>query len=45
VPIATTTRFFRRFPVEGLVLQKSEAGKPHFFLENFANAPQVQIDR
>ena len=46
VPIATTTRFFNRVPVEGLVLQKSpEGGKPHFFLENFANAREVQIDR
>lgn len=46
VPIVTPTRFFEKFPVEGLVLQKSpDAGGPHFFLENFANAAQVQIDR
>jgi LmbE family N-acetylglucosaminyl deacetylase len=46
VPIATATRFFQKFPIEGLVLQKEPDGdRPHFFLENFANANQVQINR
>jgi LmbE family N-acetylglucosaminyl deacetylase len=46
VPIATPKRFFERFPTEGLVLQKSpDGGRLHFFLENFANAVQVQINR
>jgi N-acetylglucosamine malate deacetylase 2 len=46
IPIVTATRFFQKFPVEGLVLQKNpDAGRPHFFLENFANASQVQINR
>ena len=45
IPIATATRFFQKFPVEGLALQKKpDAGRPHFFLENFANATQVQIN-
>lgn len=46
VPIATATRFFRRFPAEGLVLQKApDGGRPHFFLEHYANDHRVQIDR
>ncbi len=46
IPIETTTRFFKRFPVEGLVLRKSpSSGGCHFFLQNFANAPQVKITR
>lgn len=45
VPIATATRFFRRFPVEGLVLQRAPDGGRHFFSEEFANDHRVQIDR
>jgi LmbE family N-acetylglucosaminyl deacetylase len=45
VPIATVARFFRRFPVEGLVLCKAPAaGRPHFFLEHFGHDDRVQID-
>jgi len=46
LPIATPTRFFRRFPTEGLVLQKApNAGRPHFFLEHYLNDHRVRIDR
>jgi LmbE family N-acetylglucosaminyl deacetylase len=46
VPIATPTRFFRKFPTEGLVLQKApEASRVHFFLEHYLNDHRVQIDR
>ena len=46
VPIATPTRFFRKFPTEGLVLQKGpDAGRAHFFLEHYLNDYRVQIDR
>jgi N-acetylglucosamine malate deacetylase 2 len=46
VPIATPTRFFQKFPTEGLVLQKGPiAGRPHFFLEHYLNDHRVQIDR
>ncbi len=46
VPIATPTRFFRKFPTEGLVLQKApDAGHAHFFLEHFSNDDRVQINR
>jgi hypothetical protein len=46
VPIGTPTRFFRRFPVEGLVLQEaSNMRQPHFFLEHFANEKRVQFNK
>jgi LmbE family N-acetylglucosaminyl deacetylase len=46
VPIATPTRFFRRFPTEGLVLQKApDAGRAHFFLEHYLNDDRVQTNR
>ena len=46
VPIATPARFFRRFPIEGLVLQKAPgAGRAHFFREHFSDDDRVQIDR
>jgi len=46
VPIGTATRFFRKFPVEGLVLQKPpDAARPHFFREHFLNDDRVQVDR
>jgi LmbE family N-acetylglucosaminyl deacetylase len=46
VPIATPARFFRRFPTEGLVLQKApNAGRPHFFLEHYLNDHRVRINR
>src|SRR5579862_5030697 len=44
LPIATPARFFRKFPVEGLVLQKAPAaGRPHFFREHFSSDHRVQI--
>ena len=46
VPIATPTRFFRRFATEGLVLQKApDAGRAHFFREHYLNDHRVRIDR
>ncbi len=46
VPIATPTRFFRKFPREGLVLQKAPgAGRAHFFQEHYLNDDRVQINR
>lgn len=46
VPIATPNRFFRKFPTEGLVLQKAPAaGRFHFFLEHYWNDNRVQINR
>lgn len=46
VPIATPARFFRKFPTEGLVLQKAPAaGRTHFFREHFSNDHRVQINR
>ena len=44
IPIGTPNRFFRRFPVEGLALQKApDAGRAHFFGEHFAHDDRVQI--
>lgn len=46
VPIATPTRFFRKFPAEGLVLQKApDAGRSHFFREHFSHDDRIQINR
>lgn len=45
VPIGTPTRFFRRFPVEGLALQKAPDAGGHFFREHYLNDNRVQIDR
>jgi len=46
VPIATPSRFFKRFPVEGLMLQKSpEPPYLHFFIEHYQNDPRVTISR
>lgn len=46
VPIATPARFFRKFPTEGLALQKAPAaGRAHFFLEHYSNDDRVQINR
>jgi LmbE family N-acetylglucosaminyl deacetylase len=46
VPIGTATRFFKRFPVEGLTSQKAaNVGQTHFFLEHFANDNRVQFNR
>jgi N-acetylglucosamine malate deacetylase 2 len=46
VPIATPNRFFRKFPTEGLVLQKApDAERAHFFREHFSNDDRVQINR
>src|SRR5262249_11484108 len=45
VPISTAARFFSKFPIEGLVLQRPPAAGPHFFLRHFASDPRVQIGR
>jgi LmbE family N-acetylglucosaminyl deacetylase len=46
VPIATPARFFARFPVEGLVLQKRpDPPRSHFFTEHYRNDPRVTIGR
>ena len=46
VPIGSARRFFQKFPMEGLVLQKApDGGRPHFFLEYFANDNRVRINR
>jgi LmbE family N-acetylglucosaminyl deacetylase len=46
MPIATTSRFFARFPVEGLALQKSaDPLHSHFFIEHYRNDPRVTIRR
>jgi LmbE family N-acetylglucosaminyl deacetylase len=46
VPIATPSRFFVRFPAEGLVLQKSpDPPCSHFFIEHYRNDPRLTISR
>ena len=46
VPIGTPVRFFRRFPTEGLVLQKApDTGRAHFFQDHFSDDDRVQINR
>jgi LmbE family N-acetylglucosaminyl deacetylase len=46
VPIATPSRFFERFPVEGLVLQKSpDPPQSHFFIEHYGKDPRVRVSR
>jgi LmbE family N-acetylglucosaminyl deacetylase len=45
VPIGTARRFFERFPVEGLMMQRAPPGRPHFFAEQFADDPRVTIAR
>lgn len=46
VPIVAPTRFFRKFPTEGLVLQKAgAAGRAHFFREHYSHDDRVQINR
>ena len=46
VPIATPARFFRKFPIEGLVLQKAPgAGRAHFFQQHFSHDHRVQINQ
>jgi LmbE family N-acetylglucosaminyl deacetylase len=46
VPIATPLRFFARFPIEGLALQKSpDPPHSHFFIEHYQNDPRVAISR
>jgi LmbE family N-acetylglucosaminyl deacetylase len=45
VPIGTVARFFERFPIEGLALQKAPStGRLHFFREHFANDDRVRFD-
>lgn len=44
VPIATPSRFYRRFPTEGLVLQMAASDRrPHFFVENFGDDARVRF--
>jgi len=44
IPIGTSARFFKRYPVEGLVLQKSpDYHRSHFFLEHYSDDERVQI--
>jgi len=44
VPIVTTRRFCKKFPIEGLVLQKKpENGQCHFFARHFRNDRRVRI--
>jgi LmbE family N-acetylglucosaminyl deacetylase len=44
VPIVTPTRFFKRFPFEGLALHPIRGKKrPHFFQEHFNDDPCVRI--
>lgn len=45
VPIGTARRFFERFPIEGLMLQRAPREQPHFFAEHFADDPRVTIAR
>ena len=46
IPIGTPSRFFARFPLEGLVLQKQPPdGTAHFFKEHFGHDDCVRIDR
>jgi LmbE family N-acetylglucosaminyl deacetylase len=46
VPIVTPLRFFARFPVEGLALQKNpDPPNSHFFIEHYRNDPRVAISR
>jgi LmbE family N-acetylglucosaminyl deacetylase len=44
VPIATPSRFFKRFPAEGLMLHKSpDPPCEHFFAAHYRNDPRVTI--
>jgi LmbE family N-acetylglucosaminyl deacetylase len=46
IPIATPSRFFARFPIEGLAMQKGPAlPHPHFFLAHYRDDPRVTISR
>jgi LmbE family N-acetylglucosaminyl deacetylase len=46
MPIATPARFFVRFPVEGLALQKKpDPPNEHFFIKYYRNDPRVSISR
>jgi N-acetylglucosamine malate deacetylase 2 len=46
VPIATPERFFDRFPLEGLALQRGpRTGEPHFFAKHYVDRNEIQIDR
>lgn len=45
-PIGSIERFFKKFPYEGLVLQRAPgAGRPHFFAEHFSHDPRVRLLR
>ncbi len=44
IPIVTPRRFFERFPIEGLAMQKAPAdARPHFFAEHFAHDGRVRM--
>jgi len=44
VPIMTARRFYKRYPVEGLVLQMTPRDeRPHFFLDCLRDDPRVRI--
>jgi hypothetical protein len=41
IPIGTPRRFFERFPIEVLMLQRAPFGRADFFSEHFAADPRV----
>lgn len=44
IPIATTERFFNKFPVEGLVLRRPPPGDvKHFFAKHFSEDKRVRL--
>ncbi len=43
IPIVTATRFFQKFPTEGLVLQMAANERSHFFQEHFGNDARVRF--
>lgn len=44
LPIATARRFFKRFPFEGLALQRRPAQGAHFFAAHFAGDRRVRFE-
>jgi LmbE family N-acetylglucosaminyl deacetylase len=43
IPIVTPARYFRRCPIEGLVLRRSGSATGHFFMEHYADDPRVRL--
>lgn len=43
IPIGTALRFFDRFPIEGLALQRVPIGRSHFFIQHFSRDARVSI--